>query len=74
MSDIKLFQDEHNKYRLVVDGLDISGAVSRVNIEVGASGHAVAKVDLVGRLFVDISGCSFELTYEGNSETQADET
>lgn len=70
MSDIKLLQDERGKYQLIVDGLDISGAVRRVVIEAGPSGYAVAKVDLVGRLSVDISGCIVELTYDGDYETQ----
>ena len=70
MNSIKLFQNDKGKHVLHLNGLDISSAVSRVVIEVSADGYAVARVDLVGKMDVDIDGLAFEFSYLGERDEQ----
>lgn len=72
MNRIKLFQDDKGKHVLHLNGVDISSAARRVVIEVSASGYAVARVDLVGKIEADIDNLAFEFAYVGEQDGQDD--
>ena len=73
MNNIKLFQNNSGRHVLHLNGVDISSAVNKVVIEVSAYGYAVARVDLVGKIEVDIDGVSLEFTYAADRDGQEDE-
>ena len=73
MNSIRLFQDDRGKNVPHLNGVDISSATNRVVIEVSAGGYAVARVDLVGKIEVDIDNLAFEFTYVGERDGQDDE-